>query len=143
MIPKSRIMEKLQVNIYSIALCWLETSQAFNLSLFLSSAFENLIKAGLVFLYLLICKMHLFSYVDNDNLYEKLLYHYLIYIPGKSNRGWKGRLQIFFSTLSIFEIHRKMFYPSFWKLGASVFTSKFFFENHSDQPQKMSSSYLC
>ena len=128
MIPKSRIMEKLQVNIYSIALCWLETSQAFNLSLFLSSAFENLIKAGLVFLYLLICKMHLFSYVDNDNLYEKLLYHYLIYIPGKSNRGWKGRLQIFFfNSVNIWD--RKMFYTSFWKLGASVFTSKKKIEN--------------
>jgi hypothetical protein len=46
---------------------------------------------------------------------------------GKSNRGWKGRLQIFFSNLSIFEIE-KCFIPLFGSLGLQFLLAKNFFE---------------
>ena len=43
------------------------------------------------------------------HFYLKLSVHVFICLitqPGKSNRGWKGRLQISFSNLSIFEIEK-------------------------------------
>jgi hypothetical protein len=47
--------------------------------------------------------------------------------PGKSNRGWKGRLQIFFSNLSIFEIE-KCFIPLFGSFELQFLLAKKFFE---------------
>jgi hypothetical protein len=46
---------------------------------------------------------------------------------GKSNRGWKGRLQIYFSNLSIFKIE-KCFIPLFGSLGLQFSLAKIFFE---------------
>jgi hypothetical protein len=47
---------------------------------------------------------------------------------GKSNRGWKGRLQIFFSNLSIFEIE-KCFMHLFGSLGLQFLLAKNVLEN--------------
>ena len=57
--------------------------------------------------------------------YVCLFWNQLNLYAGKSNRSWKERLQsFFFKSVNIWD--RKMFYTSFWKLEASVFTSKNF-----------------
>ena len=59
---------------------------------------------------------------DNKELTENMC---LIIWLGKSNRGWKGRLQIFFPNLSIFEIE-KYFIPLFGSLGLQFLLAKKF-----------------